>query len=247
MTDNPFETSAPLTFPPLFTGVAVAGGIDPFDKACGMAALGCESGVLTHSVTPDYIRAAMVFAPEMVLEDAMAVVCACGIGFQNALGALAPPEVAVHLGWQGDFDINGGTSGRIRVSASTHDPMTEPDWLVVGLELLLLPQSGNDAGDTPDQTSLFQEGCGDVSPIRLLESWSRHTLVWINRLLEDGAEPIHAEWRGLLQGLGEEITITSESGQQNGTFLGIDAKFGMLLRDSDGTRLIPLSSRLEHN
>jgi biotin-(acetyl-CoA carboxylase) ligase len=196
-TDNPFETPDPLSFPPLYNGIAVSGGIDPFDEACAMAALGCDSGTLTHNVTPDTLRAAIVFAPEMPVETAMAVVAACGIGFQNALGALAPPEVAVHLTWTGDIMINVGTCGRIRAAASTSDPAQTPDWLVVGIELLLLPKSDAEAGDAPDQTSLYQEGCGDISPLRLLENWSRHTLVWINRLLEDGPAPLHSEWRGM--------------------------------------------------
>ena len=241
MTENPFEKPAPLSFPPLFDGIAVTGGVDPFEKACAMAALGCDSGTLTHNVTPDALRAAIVFAPEMPLAAAMAVVAACGIGFQNALGALAPPEVAVHLTWPGEILINGGASGRIRATASTNDPAVSPDWLVVGIELLLLPKSDADAGDTPDQTSLFQEGCGDISPLRLLESWSRHTLVWINRLLDDGPAPLHTEWRGLVTGIGDEITV----GEKIGTFVGLDENFGVLLRDGNTTTLIPLTTRLE--
>jgi len=244
MTENPFDAPQPLSFPPLFQGQAVT-GMDPFEKACALAALGCDSGVLVHSVTPDRLSAAIVFAPETALEDAMAVVCACGIGFQNALGALAPPEVAVHLMWHGEIVINGGTSGQIRAAASTNDPTQTPDWLVVGIDLLLLPQSSGDGGETPNQTSLFQEGCGDVSPLRLLESWSRHTLVWVNRLIEDGPAALHEEWRGLLPDMGNKITVDYENRMLKGTFLGIDEKFGMLLRQDSGTRLIPLSSRLE--
>lgn len=246
MTDNPFETPEQLTFPPLFQGQAVTGAVDPFDKACSMAALGCDSGILVHNVTPDMIRAAIVFAPEIPLEQAISMYCTCAIGFQNALGALAPPEVAVHLKWLGDIVINGGTAGRMRAAASSADLSAEPDWLVVGFELLLLPPSDADAGDTPDQTSLFQEGCGDVSPIRLLESWSRHTLVWINRFSEDGPAPIHAEWRGLAHGIGDDITLNHEGKTLTGTFMGIDENFGMLLRTDDGTQLIPLTSRLEN-
>jgi len=246
MTDDFFDAPAPLTLPPLFKGEAVAGAIDPFDKACAMASVGCDSGVLVHNVSPDMIRAAIVFGPEIPLEQAMAMFCTCAIGFQNALGALAPPEVAVHLKWQGDIVINGGTAGRIRAAASTTDPTVEPDWLVIGLELLLLPKTDADAGDTPDQTSLFQEGCGDVSPIRLLESWSRHTLVWINRFSEDGPGQIHAEWRGLAHGIGDDISINHGGKTLTGTFMGIDENFGMLLRSGDTTHLIPLTSRLEN-
>jgi len=238
MTDTPFDTAEPLSFPPLFQGQAVNGAADPFEKACALAALGCDSGMLVHSVTPDRLRAAIVFAPEIPLEQAMAMFCTCGVGFQNALGALAPPEVAVYLKWQGDIVINGGTSGRIRAAASSTDPAAEPDWLVIGLELLLLPETEADAGETPDQTSLYQEGCGDISPLRLLESWARHTLVWVNRFGDEGAAPLHAEWRGIAHGMGQE--------SPEGTFMGVDENFGMLLRQGENTRLIPLTSLLEN-
>ncbi len=246
MTENPFDAPEPLSFPPLFQGEAVTGSTDPFERACARATLGCDSGVLVHNVTPDRLCAAIVFAPEIPLEQAMAMFCTCGIGFQNALGALAPPEVAVYLKWQGDIVINGGTAGRLRAAASTTDPNAEPDWLVIGLELLLLPESDADGGETPDQTSLFQEGCGDVSPLRLLESWARHTLVWINRFGEEGPAPLHAEWRGLAHGLGEKISITHEDTPQSGTFVGVDENFAMLLRSGENTRLIPLTSLLEN-
>jgi len=37
----------------------------------------------------------------------------------------------------------------------------------------------------------------------------------------------------------------AEHGGHSGTFLGVDEQFGMLLRDSETTHLIPLTSVLE--
>ena len=245
MTENIFEAPIPATFPPLFTGEAVSGSTDPFAKACAQALIGCDAGLLVHSITPDRIRAAIVFAPETPLEEAMPVLVACGVGFQNAMGALAPPEVGVHLGWQGEIYVNGGRAGRLRVAASTDDPSAEPDWLVVGLELDLMPQSEGDTGDSPNETSLMMEGCGEISPIRLLESWSRHTLVWINEMQTDSIKGLHDQWRGLAQDMGEEVSLTVGGEALSGTFVGVDEQFGMLLRSGEETRLIPLSSCLE--
>lgn len=245
--DDPFDAPQPISFPPLFDGQAVEGAIDPFEKACALATLGCQSGVLVHNISADRLRAAIVFAPEMPLEQAMSVMCACAVGFQNALGALAPPEVAVHLGWQGELLVNGGVAGRIRSAAATDDPQAEPNWLVIGITVDLIPPPGDDAGNHPDQTALYLEGCGDISPPRLLESWARHSLVWINRLTEDGNQALHAEWRGLVQGMGEAITMPHHGQTLSGTFLGVDEDFGMLIRDGDTTHLVPLSSVLERS
>ena len=233
------------SFPPLFHGQAVEGGTDPFAKACAQAALGCDAGLIVYNIGIDRLAAAIVFAPEIPLEDAMAMLPACGIGFQNALGALAPPEVGVHLTWQGGILVNGASCGRLRAAAATADPGAVPDWLVVGLEVPLIPDDPDAPGAAPDRTSLYEEGCVEVAPERLLESWARHTLVWINRWSEEGARPLHAEWRGLAHGMGEEIALDRAGGGMHGTFVGIDERFGLLLRQGADTRLVPLSDLLE--
>ena len=224
------------TFPPLMQGHAVSGAEDPFERAQALAALGCDSGTVVHNVQADRLRAALVFAPEVPLEDAMVMLPLCAVGFQNALGALAPPEVAVHLGWDGGIRVNGAQCGSLNVAAASPDPEAVPDWLVVGLDLPIL-QTGDAPGENPDKTALYDEGCADVAPDRLLESWTRHTLTWINRWEDEGNAPLHAEWMGLVQGVGEPV----ERGGRTGTFLGVDERFGMLIRDEDTTHLLPLS------
>lgn len=230
------------TFPPLFSGMAVEGQIDPFDKACVEAARGCDAGLVVYNLGANSLQAALVFAPDVALSDAMAMMPLCGVGFQNALGALAPPEVAVHLDWEGGIRINGGSCGALRVAASGTDPKMEPHWLVVGLHLPLWPEN-DDPGTTPNQTTLYAEGCADVNALDLLESWVKHSLVGINTWLEEGVAPLHKDWRGLAYGIGEAIEINGISG----LFLGVDEKFGMLIRAEDTTHLIPLTHLLEAN
>ncbi|CUH87881.1 hypothetical protein PH5382_01810 [Phaeobacter sp. CECT 5382] len=227
-------------FPPLMSGLSVTGQEDPFETACQKAVLGCDAGLVVYNLAADQLRAALVFAPEVPLRQAMVMLPTCAVGLQNALGALAPPEVAVHLEWGGGLRINGGRCGTLRVAASGTDPDVVPDWLVVGLQMPLWPANG-DGGDTPDDTALYAEGCADVEAPALLESWARHSLHWISRWEEDGTEPLHAEWRGLAQGLGEEVQLQGKSG----TFLGVDENFGMLLRQAETTDLIPLTTLLE--
>ncbi|MEL6619898.1 MAG: DUF4444 domain-containing protein [Pseudomonadota bacterium] len=228
------------SFPPLFSGLAVEGRIDPFDKACVEAVRGCDAGLVVHNLGADTLRAAIVFAPDVPLGDAMAMLPLCGVGFQNALGALAPPEVAVHLDWNGGLRINGAFCGRLRVAASDADAEAEPDWLVVGLTLPLWP-TRDDPGETPDQTALYSEGCAEVQADALLESWVKHTLVGINTWTDQGPAPLAREWRPLAHGIGEDISMAGLTG----TFLGVDERFGMLLRDTETTHLIPLTHLLE--
>lgn len=230
--------SPSLTFPPLFWDEAAPG--DAIEHAVMRATLGCDAGLVSHVLGASQMQAALVFTPEVPLRQAIAMLPLCGVGFQNALGALAPPEVAVHLEWNGGIRINGAACGWLRALAPDTDPDAVPDWLVVGFRLPLIPPS-EDTGKTPDQTALYAEGCSDVAPPELLEAWVRHTLNWISRWETEGNRPLHAEWRGLAHGIGEPVT----RGALAGTFLGVDEDFGMLLRDGSTTALMPLSILLE--
>ncbi|KMW56528.1 Biotin--protein ligase [Candidatus Rhodobacter oscarellae] len=227
-----------LTFPPLMHGEACTA--DPMDHAAMRAVQGCDAGLIAHRLGANTLEAAIVFAPEVPLEQAAIILPLCGIGFQNALGALAPPEVAVHLEWGGGLRVNGASCGRLQAMSDTGDPSALPDWLVVSLSLPLWPSDddADAAGHAPDRTTLYAEGCADVEPPRLLEAWARHTLNWIGRWEDAGTKPVHAEWRGLAHGVGED----ARQGGSSGTFLGVDEHFGMLLRDAETTHLIPLSS-----
>ncbi|WP_136441733.1 biotin/lipoate--protein ligase family protein [Pacificoceanicola onchidii] len=225
-------------FPPLMSGEATDG--HAFDHAIRRAVLGCDAGLVVHALGAAEMQAALVMAPEVPLSKAMTMLPLCAVGFQNALGALAPPEVAVHLAWDGGLRVNGARCGRLRIAASETDPEAQPDWLVIGLELPLMPPS-EDGGVTPDETALFAEGCADVAPPALLESWARHVLNWIARWEDQGTRALHAEWRGLAWGMGEDTT----QGDLTGHYLGVDEDFGMLLRSDETTHLIPLTTLLE--
>jgi hypothetical protein len=222
------------------------GPANPFTVACAEAEKGCDAGLLTWSLSTERLRAALVLAPEVPLEPAMAALCACGVGIQNAIGALAPPETAVFLDWTGGIRLNGGHVGGMRVAASTRDPLAEPDWLVVGLELTLTLPDNLEPGQTPEWTALDQEGCAEIDPAQLLEAWARHSLWWINGLDDaKGRQTLHREWQGLAWKLGKDMSLPISGTRVIGHFLGVDENFGMLLKLEEKTRLIPLSTLLE--
>jgi len=228
------------SFPPLLRGEETLPGMNPFAKAVASAALGTSPGLICWARDETALRAALVLAPEAPLDQAMGITFAVALGLGDAVGALAPPEVAFHHVWPGAFKLNGADCGSLRAAASTDDPAVVPDWLVVGVEMPYLPVSRAEPGDRPDQTSLSEEGCIDVPPLKLLESWARHTLVWINRWLDDGFEPLHAAWRKRAWEMGEDLP-------EGGVFMGIDEIGGMLIKTADGTELRPLTILLEDN
>ncbi|MEN8709831.1 MAG: DUF4444 domain-containing protein [Paracoccaceae bacterium] len=227
-----------LTLPPLFTAHGVPAGHEVPATAIAQAVLGCDAGSVFYQITKDRLSCAIVFAPEIPLPQAAIVLPLCAVGFQNALGVLAPPEVAVHLEWTGGVRINGAKCGTLTLHAS--DSEGTPDWSIVHLTLPLWPDQ-DDLGHTPDQTALFAEGCVDVDPHRLLEAWVRHILVWISEWEGGDTRNLHSTWRGLAHNIGEEIDLMNH----HGAFVGLDEDFGALMRMGDTTTLIPLTTLIQ--
>jgi biotin-(acetyl-CoA carboxylase) ligase len=230
------------SFPPLLKGEETLPGMDPFAKAVASAALGTDPGLICWARDETAMRAALVLAPEAPLERAIGISFAVALGLGDALGALAPPEVAVHYVWPGAFKVNGADCGTMRAAASTTDPAVVPDWLVIGVEMPYLRPSETEPGYRPGQTCLIEEGCIEVRPLNLLDSWSRHTLVWINRWLDDGFQPLHAAWRERAWEMGEDLPGDSSGG---GTFMGLDELGGMLVKTARSTEIRPLTTLLE--
>ena len=135
--------------------------------------------------------------------------------------------------------VNGARCGAVRVATDARDPDAEPLWLVLGLTVPFA-RDAEAPGETPDETVLHEEGCGDVAPVALLEAWARHALLWISRWEDEGAAPLHREWEALSWEKGRTLRLRGRTG----TFLGLDEGLGALIR-GEGTALIPLTDLLD--
>ncbi|MEM7751978.1 MAG: DUF4444 domain-containing protein [Pseudomonadota bacterium] len=226
-----------IEFPPLLKGLAVAG--DPFEAAVS-AADEAEPGSVFYSPAEERLEVAVLLAPETALADAITVSFAVSLGLNDAIGALAPPEVAFHLEWPGAFRVNGASCGGMRACASTMVAEEEPDWLVIGLNVPVQDALSEEPGETPDRTTLQAEGCGDISGSALTEAWARHMMNWLHIYLTDGFQPLHVHWSTRAYRLGETITVPKA-----GTFVGLDERGGLILKDDGGARILPLTSLLE--
>lgn len=141
----------------------------------------------------------------------------CAVSFQNALGALAPLEVTAHLEWNSQIRVNAARCGILSVAVSDLEPEEIPDRLVFGLNVPLW-MSGDTPGNTPDTLSLFEEGCAELDPVHLLESWARHCRVWIDTWEGEGVQPLHREWRGLAYDMGNDISYKGVQGNLIGAY-----------------------------
>ncbi len=213
------------TFPPLLTGEKVAKDVDPFIKAVSASMLGCDPGTVFYAEDSETLRAAITLAPELSLNESVSVIHALMLSLADSLGALGPPELAVHFVWPCHFKINAARCGDMRLKASTNNGDEIPDWLVIGLTLPFVRPDTIEPGSDPSQTWLHEEGCVELTVPQVIESWSRHSLVWLNSFEDSGYQAIQDHWRAKCDSIGSDIQYPSE-----GTFVGIDGQGSLLLK-----------------
>jgi len=122
------------------------------------------------------------------------------------------------------------------------DPV--PDWAVLSVEVAMTPrEDAPEPGMMRQRTTLFDEGCGELTTGGLLESFSRHFLLWTNRYVSDGFRPIADNWLPRAAKRGETVDLRFGGGQWKGTLLGLDENGGLVLGDTK-TPLVALTDVL---
>lgn len=183
--------------PPLLSLKPLAPGDDPFDAAVAAARAGKgEAGDFYWSQRLDRIELAIVLEPETPLAESLTMLPLAMVAFGDALGAIGPPVLAVHFRWPDAVDVNGGFVGGFRVAtAEAESDEDVPDWLVVSFGIAVQMDLMDDApGRKVSETTLYDEGCGDITVDELTESFARHFLTWVNRWQEEGFEPVRLAW-----------------------------------------------------
>ncbi|MCA1297275.1 biotin/lipoate--protein ligase family protein [Stappia indica] len=224
-------------FPPLFTGHATGEAEDPMRVAIRGAAEGLFSaGDLVWSRSRERISLALVLEPEVPRSRASEMLFLAMVATGDALGALTPPEFALTFEWPAGVRANGARVGRARLAVSDLDDESQaPLWLVIGLDLALAPLAGpREPGETPDRTSLVDEGAVDIDRSRALEALSRHLLSWIHTWDVDGFAPVLENWLFRADGYRRSHAVETAQGRVRGTFLGLDEQGNMLLKQEEG-------------
>jgi biotin-(acetyl-CoA carboxylase) ligase len=196
-----------LDLPPPFRLVALREVGDAFAHACAEAgALG--AGTIVFVGRFDLAEFAVVLEPDEPLAAARRAFYAGMVALGDALAALAPPEKPIAIAWPDAFLVDGGLVGGGRLGWPEGASESErPDWLVFGAAIRTVAVGG-EAGLSPLATALGEEGFGDASAERLVESFARHLMVAIDRWQEAGFAPIGQEYLAKLKpekGAGREI------------------------------------------
>ena len=186
-----------LDLPPLLVGHRLGPGRDAFARAVSRARDGrLGAGDLVWIDAADRLEAALVMEPEVPRERCAEMVPLVAVAFGDALGAIAPPEIAVTYLWPDRLLVNGAEAGRLRLALAEGSP---PAWLVIGLTVAIRPDANDPAGEPgrdATRTNLWDEGCGDLGTRDLLAATARHTVATLHGWEEDGFGPIHRNWTG---------------------------------------------------
>lgn len=229
------------TFPPLLTGHPVKRPARPFAEAVDGARRGAlGAGDMVWSRNASRLDCAIVLEPEVRRERALEMLYVAMVALGDALGAVAPPEVAVTYRWPQSILVNGGFVGDMPIAMADETAADgAPAWLVIGAEIVLRDDSRRrEPGHAPDRTTLYEEGCGEVTRTSLIESFCRHFLAWVHTWEEDGFAPAHRIWLGRAHDREAEVTIDCAGERLTGTFVGLDESGNLLLRTSAGVELV---------
>ncbi|WP_339852201.1 biotin/lipoate--protein ligase family protein [uncultured Nisaea sp.] len=238
-----------LTFPPIYRPQRHQAGTDIQAVAVEAAKTGAEPASLFWVDSADAMLCAVVLAPDRPLSESLAVVHVAMVALGDCLGAQVPPQVEVMFGWPDRLIVNGGLAGGVRlaVDPSAWDNLADdpvPDWAVLSVEVAMTPrEDAPEPGMIRQRTTLFDEGCGELTTGGLLESFSRHFLLWTNRYMSDGFRPIADNWVPRAAKRGEVVELKFGGGQWKGTLLGLDENGGLVLGDTK-TPLVPLTDVL---
>lgn len=241
------RAAASPVLPPIYRPLPLATTIDAFAAACDLAAAGDAEASFAWAARDDVAECAVALAPDRPLAEARLAIYAAMVAAGDALGALVPPAVAVAFAWPDRLLINGAFAGGCRFAADAVAEDAEPSWAVVGLTLRVTPEPGlADPGTVLDRTSLFDEGCGDVTVEMIVESFARHFLYWVNRWQEDGFGAVLASWLARASGRDTPVSFVSGDARVVGRAFAFDLTGGLMVKCDHGRMVkLPLAEALD--
>ena len=216
---DPANENDPPLLPPILTPIPVVKNVDVFAKAIAVAGKS-ETGTVLYSENPEYVEVAIILSPEVPKIKCNQMLYIMMVASGDAIGALAPPEVAVTYAFPGFIFLNRGEAGLVKIEvAPSNDDQSIPDWMVVGLKLRLNNNIEiNENEIHADITSLADEGGGYVSRTRAIESLSRHFLAWISQWEDEGFKPVNEVWNKRR----EETKVITLKNNKQVSWVGLD-------------------------
>ena len=183
---------------------------------------------------------ALVLDPDRPLLQALDAAYLLMLGMGDALGAVLPPQVAVHYGWPDRLFINDGLAGAFCLISPTSTPESHPDWLVAGLTFDVLGKpDGPEPGLRPAETSLWEEGISDIGPDQIIEAFSRHFLSVLSDWESAGLASLVPRWLGRAKGGDGPAIFPTEAGEVEGRIARVAENGDLVLEVAGHEEVLP--------
>ena len=179
-----------LDLPPAFREVTLREAGDAFGDACRTA--GKEgAGTLVWVRRFDIVEFAVVLEPEEPLAAARRSLYTGLCALFDTLAVHAPPEKLIQFVWPDAILVDGGLVAGARLGwPKKADEKAPSPWLVFGAMVRTSIMGAGEPGSRPDSAALEDEGFEELGSGRLIETFARHLMVWVDVFQQDGFRPI---------------------------------------------------------
>ena len=230
--EDPANDNSFPQLPPLLKPNKILNGTNVFSKAISSTSNN-ETGTVFFSEDINNAEMAILLNPEIHKKKCNEMLYVMMVAAGDAIGALAPPEVAVTYSFPGFIYLNKGEAGIVNYAIDNNCNENEiPEWLVIGFKIKIKDTLVTADHPDPDITSLETEGAGFISRTRMIESLCRHFLAWLNQWEEEGFKPVHKLWNQRLDPTKKVININNIESE----FVGLDENGIAILKRLNGEK-----------
>ena len=235
-----------LALPPLYEPVTLpASAADAPAYALKLAVSGAQAGVFVWSDRDDMLDCALVLRPEISAAAVRPVILVAALALSDAIGSVAEGAVPSELIWPGEIRLNRGTVAGVSLDlADTKEDTQTPSWAVVSMAVRIAGRQGEEGGERMDQTSLRQEGLGDITSRMLAEAFGRYFLSWMDQWENGGFAPIARNWMDRATSTGKDAVMMIGGELIAGSVEEIDELGGLVLETRQGRRVFHLADAL---
>ncbi|MEK9722709.1 MAG: biotin--[acetyl-CoA-carboxylase] ligase, partial [Rhodospirillaceae bacterium] len=156
------------------------------------------------------------------------------VGLYDALGNVSPAGHQLHLKWPNDVLLQEKKVAGLLLESEGAGGDAPPDFVIVGLGLNV--EHFPDDARYPATSLRFEHWTTSVE--EALEAFARSFLVWANRWVDEGFEPIRRTWLQRCIGLGDAIEVRLETETRHGIFRDMDETGALVLERDGGTERI---------
>ena len=181
--------SPDLDLPPAFRVVTLREAGDAFGHARAIASKE-GAGTLVWVRRFDIVEFALILEPEEPLASARRAHYAGMCALYDALAVHAPPEKLIQFGWPDVVLVDGGLAAGAQFAwPKNADEKTAAPWLVFGAMVRTAIMGADEPGSRLGAIALEEEGFDELGSGRIIETFARHFLSWVDSWQQEGFAP----------------------------------------------------------